>query len=571
MPFECQKKESQNFLRNVTNKRSHLSPAYYGSNQTTIHRIRISDNGNACIKDLNKLNDCEKDSTILSILQNQSKILTSVTQQVSELRRSFNALSDTGSSKSLVRSPSRQRIAPSSTAPAETSMHGGKRMRSCSVKTELENENRKWVFLPRRGDSKSTSSKFSSRGSVSTITSRSYTSKGKSKQNKTGRHDLTKIALMNAHKKSKGSNLFIASKMGQMDNKEKSVVNGVRPKLNTKLLDNGTCTETRACDIREENRRKLHSTGLSTRKFYKNTRSSFSESVSSVKYKNGIKCNEFDIIKCNTNRKEEKIFSESQMNQGVKRMNKRETHRLLKERSKDLPTVIGGVPMIEQSSREKVKGWIAKNIPFAYHSEEDSIDKNMKGVTNNVVAETDIEGVSGMSMSDTSDEVSSIEDGDILERQNDNIDQKQESKEHSVDNRTMINCNVDRIFTPDVTKSETPRMKLAYRNEENTPSDVLPTRVASAKYKIKRSLGFNVENSSNEDDNEEDVCGMPLSDIDDEISSIDDDEIFGWQEDDRDRRQISKGYSKEDRTAAVGKNFLYRLASKSTVQERNLC
>ena len=117
----------------------------------------------------------------------------------------------------------------------------------------------------------------------------------------------------------------------------------------------------------------------------------------------------------------------------------KKNYRNMKQRDKSEPKIVSEIPTTEQSSHDKVKGWIEKNHIESHDSGEQELDVSERAHENN-------------GMTSKEDVATS---GDAI----------------------LISSSAEKSMTP---------------------TDKLPTRMAQAGYKVKRSLGFNYDKDGQE-------------------------------------------------------------------------
>ena len=144
--------------------------------------------------------------------------------------------------------------------------------------------------------------------------------------------------------------------------------------------------------------------------------------------------------------------SKFKRNGPLRRSFTKKNYRNMKLRDKNEPKIVSEIPTTEQSSHDKVKGWIEKNHVESHESEEQELD--CTSATSLLIEEQDVSG-----------------------------------RAHETH---------EMISKEDIAKSGDALLISSSAEKSMTPTDKLPTRMAQAGYKVRRSLGFNHDKDSQE-------------------------------------------------------------------------
>ena len=454
------------------------------SDQSSINHQRSTDMPLSIQETSN--NQTEKNEAILSVLLTQSKILASVTKQVNEMRVSLSAHSEAGSLSSLPTSNNVRMSRGSSLKSPYTNAHGNSSIKAYSARVELKSSPcRKFIMAQRKAQ---------------TVTRSSSTSVSSATSKQRGRRNLSKVAIMNAYKKSRRSNLFEASKLGNTRDVGDASDKRIDKKESEKTND--TQPVGRNHDTRKGSNCDFHS--------MLSSENSPKASVSKEKEKAGCKPHSFEIVESTTleEEMEEEGLENEEKNENVsiRRMNKK--GRPSKEKLKALPSVFGGVPMLEQSSNEKVQDWIERSVPVSQCSEDgciyesEEVVKRTKDEAVDRVVDTaaDVSGIDFLS--DIDDEVPGCDDRGMKESTSRHVANGSPPQSDAHTRAELLKGNVS--STPTNIRSTGSQKNSSYGekfNDSKTPTNALPTRIANAGYKPRRSLRFNKETDKEHQDN----------------------------------------------------------------------
>ena len=289
----------------------------------------------------------DKDSAVLSMLADHRELLMNVTKHLSEMKNQFKEYSDASTTTSKLLPKMIQRGTKSSViSSSNPSSYVGR--------SYFDKKTGKHMILVPRGrtesDATSECGNFclgSSLAPRSTLKNIGINSARNNKMN------IAKRAIMNAHEQSKKSNLFVASKMGMVRNE-----------------DGTTCKKSMPKKIPSDHARpmevQMFGKGRQSSGVLQNHQSTMEGEIN-VKKGKSQKCRNFVIAegKSKEGMRTRSFYKTIQNNGDIKRLCRTDRRRVMKQRLKDLPTVIGNIPMLEESSHERVQGWINNSLPVA--------------------------------------------------------------------------------------------------------------------------------------------------------------------------------------------------------------
>ena len=459
----------------------------------------------------------KSDSAILSVLKDHRKILTNVTRHVNELKHRFQEFSDVSSSSAKA-----SRVKQRKTGYSEVLSKSSNRSRYTGRSYFDGVTSKQMLFLPQGGAESENPCAGKTSARNSSLTPYSTQHKFVTSSNRGRKMDMAKRAIMNAHLKSSGSNLFSASKLISMD--ENSVGCSDREaRVTTTPLGHVSCVA-------------FQGPGKGKREI--NAMSPTAQSVYAV-----------ETLRSNMDRKHvartakadidgKRVIAGSKSTGGIQTKNfyvknrdstnlRRLSRRDLKRRWRELPAVLESVPMLEQSSYEKVQEWIDASLSAGCTNGNETkgeiIDRNANAERDRSVADgpdnSDWENVSSMMMSEVEDQSeesqsfdlqidelsASAEEPECQEKPEQGkltMVEHKESMRHSeivqICGRTPASKD-SCIVKHDTTRSSCDnRVESSIQGQTNlndsvTPPTVLPTRFANYRYKVKRSLAFKPE------------------------------------------------------------------------------
>ena len=458
---------------------------------------------NLNIKSNTEKND--KDNAILSLLANQSEMLFNVTKQVNEMKERFHANSDAASTASTRHSSATQPFKRGSVISARTGLSSkGSHLQYSRADLEKASHGQRMVLLARGalGPNATRVCKTTSRISSSSSLRSLNTAAENSSRRPSRRVDLSKRAIMNAHQISKRSNLFVAGKMGQKENR--SICNEVGSKLNKRRLNYESCTVTQRSEMEE----KIMAANQQRKAVEKGENNDQGQVDSGRK---SIAGNERSLVSVNKFKEglnAKRFYKKDQSNGVIKRRSKRETCGVRKQRNKDLPTVIGGVPMLEQSGHEKVQGWIDNSLPIADNAAYELNNEGTESCSTKKWVGSSIDMEDDSKWENISSVIAAESDDEESIRQTTEIENKDQPVSNSLRSRKDqgIVGNSEKICTNDDeddvagsvadVKRTPPTKDIVSRGDEmKTPSSVLPTRLSNRRHKLKRSCQFNKDDA----------------------------------------------------------------------------
>ena len=502
----------------VSTKREHFQSKQNG-NEESLDLVRTLD---ANIK-VNAMQH-EKDSAVLSMLADHRELLMNVTRHLSEMKDQFKEYSDASTTSSKLLPKMRQRG-------TNNSVISSSYTSGCVGRSYFDKKTGKDMILVPRGNGESNAA-FGSNNSFmsSPLTSLNTVKKIGINGTRNNKVNIAKCAIMNAHEQSKKPNLFVASKIGVVHNKDAATCKEGMP--NKILSDHATSMEVQKFGKERERMNDVFITSQSSGEL-KNNKSAVEKKVPNRKGKSD-KCK--NVVVADSKAKEgirTRSFYKTDHNNGdIKRLCREDRRRVMKQRLKGLPTVIENVPMLEQSNHERVQGWIDSSLPVddviadetTSQIMEKHVNKERGDSLHGGTENTEWENVSSIMLSkdedksegshhwltDDSSEIA-IESEMVAEsifpcksdkRPQAEIDQADTSRNQVVIQKCDENQAASDNFIGECTITHSPINDKSVSSMQNdagkicesiTPSSILPSRVAKNFSKAKRSIAFNKE------------------------------------------------------------------------------
>ena len=484
------------------------------SSQSINHGFRMHANGNG-------------KHDVVSMLAENREILMGVIKDVTDMKEHFQEICDTSSVGSTFFPTSKQH---NTECPAMSLRNSHlPQYTACSA---FDSATGRHVTLVPRGKTDSSTNRgynFSSRGA--SLISFGGINKTRANVNRLATVNIAKRAIMNAHEKSLQSIARDASKTRKMRGEDSNSSSKIEIELSNMQLGHMSCVDQKGA---RKSKGEVSDCNSKPRGSLKKDKFSHVGRISSGK---DALCN------CESLRVEKDSFIEGIQTENVHEKEqdrcsaggifRKNVSRSKKQRQNGLPTTIGCIPMQEQSTHEKVQGWIDSSLPASTINgddtpkspilEGDTIEENVRSLHDNIES-SDWENVSSIILSKRCDakETCYLQASPQDRVESDRLSPPQshckskigcqataskslmetEAGKRNDNDRLGDRCCREAAIShsPIIDGSDSlPQSSSKTLNDSFTPPSILPTRIASRGYKAKRFFDFKAENNVSSD------------------------------------------------------------------------
>ena len=489
----------------------------FDSSQNTNHNSKIRVNQN-------------ESHDIVSMLAENREILMGVIQDVNDMKEHFQEICDASSVGSTFFPKSKKRKAECSAMPLRNS-----RLPAYSTCSAFDSATGRHVTLVRRGKADSSTTRgcnYSSRGT--SLISFGGIKKKRPNGNHIATVNIAKRAIMNAHEKSLVSFAWDASKTKKMRGEDSTTSSKIEIGLSQMQLGRASCVDQTSSRIRKGEMINCNSQhGVSLKKGKVSSAGRITARKDSLSNCESLTVGKDDFTE---GTQTESVHMKGQDRCDAGGIFRKGINRLKKKRQNGLSTAIGSIPMLEQSTHEKVQGWIDSSLPASTVNGDDTPKSQI--LESNMIEE-DVRSLHDSSENSDWENVSSIilSKGDNAEKscdlqaspqdrvEPDRLSPPQNNFKSKIGSSAKASKSVMEVEVGECNGNDKlkegcireaavsdspiiggsnslPQINPNTLNDSFTPPSILPTRIASKGYKAKRLFALKAENYVSSDSDE---------------------------------------------------------------------